>query len=64
MTINKHWNLKESLEEPFNFFDLPGTTDIHLRKAFRHAIGLPEELMQDAWKDTEKQHEQHKWKHR
>jgi hypothetical protein len=38
-----------------SFVDLPGTTDIHLRKAFRHAIGLPEELMQDAWRNIPKE---------
>jgi hypothetical protein len=31
------------------FFNLPYTTDICLRNAFRNEIGLPDELMKDAW---------------
>jgi hypothetical protein len=37
------------------FFDLPYSTDFHLENAFRHEIVLPDELMQDAWRNVPKQ---------
>lgn len=33
------------------FFDIPRTSDIHLPDAYRHSIGLPDELMPEAWKN-------------
>ena len=33
------------------FFDLPYSTDLYLKDVFRHEIGLPDELMQDAWRN-------------
>lgn len=35
------------------WFDRPHTTDIHLRQAFRHEIGLPKEMLPLAWKAAE-----------
>lgn len=37
--------------DAIRFFDIPRTTDIHLRGAFRHSIGLPDELMPKPWKN-------------
>lgn len=34
------------------FFDVPFTTDLHLRGAFRHPIGIPEAIMPRAWKNV------------
>jgi hypothetical protein len=56
------WDAKEPKEYTFNqvsrdaikFFDLPFTTDLHLKNAFRHEIGLPDELMHDAWRNAPK----------
>jgi hypothetical protein len=36
------------------FFDAPFTSDLHLQGAFRHSIELPDELMQDTWKNHPK----------
>lgn len=33
------------------FFDRPYSTDLHLRNAFRHEIGLPDELVPQAWRN-------------
>ena len=38
--------------EAFQFMDMPYTTDIHLRDAFRHDIGIPDEILPDAWKNV------------
>jgi SET domain len=35
----------------FRFFDKPGTTDIHLPGAFRHWIGIPDEMVPPQWKN-------------
>jgi hypothetical protein len=37
------------------FFDAPFTSDLHLRDAFRHFMDLPDELMQDAWRNQPKE---------
>jgi hypothetical protein len=37
------------------FFDVPHTTDLLLHGAFRHHIGLPDELIQDAWRNLPKE---------
>jgi len=33
------------------YFDVPGTTDINLPNAFRHTIGIPDEIWPDQWKN-------------
>jgi len=33
------------------FFDVPGTTDINLPNAFRHPIGIPDDIYPDRWKN-------------
>jgi hypothetical protein len=38
--------------QSISFVDLPYSTDIHLVKAFRHPLGIPEEIMPDAWKNS------------
>lgn len=37
--------------DAMRFFDKPQTTDMHLPYAFRQPIGLPDELLPDAWRD-------------
>ena len=37
--------------EAILFFDLPYTTDIHLPNAYRHEIGIPDEIFPKAWRD-------------
>jgi hypothetical protein len=37
--------------EAIRFVDRPYTSDIHLPNAFRHPIGIPDELFPDAWKN-------------
>ncbi|CAJ1963966.1 unnamed protein product [Cylindrotheca closterium] len=37
--------------DAIRFVDIPRTSDIHLRDAFRQFIGLPNELMPEAWKN-------------
>lgn len=34
------------------FFDAPYTTDMFLRSAFRHEIGLPDSMVPEAWRDV------------
>jgi hypothetical protein len=41
--------------EAFRFFDRPYTKDFHLKKAFRHSIGLPDDMLPSAWRDIEVQ---------
>jgi hypothetical protein len=33
------------------FYDKPGMTDMHLPSAFRHLIGIPEEIFPKQWKN-------------
>jgi hypothetical protein len=33
------------------FFDRPGTTDLHLPNAFRHAIYIPDDMFPEQWRD-------------
>lgn len=35
----------------FYFFDKPQTTDMYLENAFRHHIGIPDELMPNSWRN-------------
>lgn len=37
--------------EGIKFFDLPYTTDLHLKEAFRHEIAIPEHMVPAQWKD-------------
>jgi len=37
--------------EAFHFFDRPKTKDYELTSSFRHAIGLPKEMIPHAWRD-------------
>ncbi|KAL3910590.1 MAG: hypothetical protein SGILL_007635, partial [Bacillariaceae sp.] len=34
------------------FVDMPYTTDMHLLDTFRHSIGIPDDIMPEAWKST------------
>lgn len=34
------------------WFDMPESTDMHLPGAFRHAIGIPDDIFPDAWRIT------------
>jgi hypothetical protein len=52
-TIPDEYEFEEVPRAAIRFFDLPYTTDLHLRKAFRHEIGLPDALMNDAWRTVE-----------
>jgi hypothetical protein len=35
------------------FYDKPGRTDIHLPNAFRHVIGIPDDIFPNQWKNNE-----------
>jgi hypothetical protein len=35
------------------FYDKPGRTDIHLPNAFRHVIGIPDDIFPDQWKNAD-----------
>lgn len=35
------------------FFDVPGTSDLHLSSTFRHCIGLPNDMLPDLWRTVE-----------
>jgi hypothetical protein len=37
------------------WFDKPESTDMHLPNAFRHAIGIPDDIFPDAWRITPRQ---------
>jgi hypothetical protein len=37
--------------EGIQFYDRPYTSDLHLPRAFRHFIGLPENMVPDIWRD-------------
>ena len=36
--------------EAIRFLDLPYTSDIHLRRSFRHEIGIPDDMLPNAWR--------------
>jgi hypothetical protein len=42
----------EVVRSALAFFDATGTTDIHLPHAFRHPIGIPDDMVPDAWRDS------------
>jgi hypothetical protein len=37
------------------WFDKPESTDMHLPNAFRHAVGIPDDIFPDAWRITPRQ---------
>ena len=39
------------------FFDLPYSNDLHLRPAFRHQIGLPNDMVPSRWKNAASEEE-------
>ena len=41
--------------EAIRFYNLPGTSDIHLPKAFRQPIGLPDDMLPDQWRNVEEE---------
>ena len=43
--------------EAIRFFDKPGTTDMHLPNAFRHWIGIPDEIFPQQWRDYDEGNE-------
>jgi hypothetical protein len=49
----KYVERKEVPREAIRFFDRPYTKDLHLRSAFRHEIGIPEDMIPEAWRDRE-----------
>ena len=44
-------NVSNVPRKALKFFDLPYTTDIHLKGAFRHPIGIPDHMVPNIWKD-------------
>lgn len=38
-------------KEAIRFFDRPHTSDIYLKSTFRHAIGIPNEMVPPVWRD-------------
>lgn len=43
--------LSDVSRESIGFFDVPTTTDLRLPNAFRHPIGIPDEMYPEKWKD-------------
>ena len=43
--------IPEAPREAFYFLDKPYSTDMFLKHAFRHEIGLPEDLFPEIWKN-------------
>jgi hypothetical protein len=39
--------------EAIRFLDLPYTSDIHLRRSFRHEIGIPDDMLPNAWRNAD-----------
>ena len=44
--------MEEVDPELFRFVDRPYTTDLHLGGAFRHDMGIPDELLPDSWRNA------------
>jgi hypothetical protein len=38
--------------DAIRFWDLPYTSDLQLRNAFRHEIGIPDSILPEAWRTT------------
>lgn len=45
-----HQERRQVLREAVKFFDVPYTTDLFFEGAFRHPIGLPDDIMPEAWR--------------
>lgn len=43
--------VEEVSRQAIVFLDLPYSTDIHLVRAFRHPLGIPDNMMPEAWKN-------------
>jgi hypothetical protein len=39
--------------QSLSFVDIPYSTDMHLLRAFRHHLGIPNDIFPDAWKNVE-----------
>jgi len=39
--------------EAIAYYDKPYTSDMHLPTAFRHPIGIPEDMLPEAWKNVD-----------
>jgi hypothetical protein len=50
-TDDKEWILLKVPRRAIEFFDNQYESDLFLRTAFRHEIGLPDHLLAEAWKD-------------
>jgi hypothetical protein len=51
---NVTWLRRENVpRSALSFFDKPGRTDMHLPNAFRHMIGIPDEIFPKQWKNRE-----------
>jgi hypothetical protein len=51
---NVTWEHRENVpRSALSFFDKPGRTDMHLPNAFRHAIGIPDDIFPKQWKNRE-----------
>jgi hypothetical protein len=44
--IESDWIVREAMR----FVDVPYSQDLHLKEAFRHPIGFPDDVFPDAWK--------------
>jgi len=47
----EHTERKDAPREAIAFFDVPFTSDIHISGAFRHPIGIPDDMFPQQWKD-------------
>jgi hypothetical protein len=51
---NVTWVRRENVpRSALSFFDKPGRTDMHLPNAFRHVIGIPDDIFPEQWKNRE-----------
>jgi hypothetical protein len=51
---NVTWVRRQNVpRSALSFFDKPGRTDMHLPYAFRHVIGIPDEIFPEQWKNRE-----------
>jgi hypothetical protein len=51
---NVTWVDRENVpRSALSFFDKPSSTDMHLPNAFRHAIGIPDDIFPKQWKNRE-----------
>merc|ERR1712032_856471 len=50
-TANRSKRVSNVPREAIKFADKPYTTDLHMIGAFRQPIGIPDDIMPDAWKN-------------